>query len=141
MLMLATVPALLDALLSDMLTPGDDDEDLAKKLAAAQVEYLMGFTVVTRELASSVTAGMGLSGGYAYRGPSSMRMLGDVTNLGIQLGQGQLDAGFLKASINLSGSLFGLPAAQINKSIKGAQALSDGKTHNPTALIMGYQGE
>jgi hypothetical protein len=37
------------------------------------------------------------------------------------------------------GDLFGLPGAQINKTITGAEALDEGETDNPAALLLGYQ--
>ena len=37
------------------------------------------------------------------------------------------------------GDLAGLPSAQINRTITGAQALADGETDNPAALAFGFQ--
>lgn len=74
-----------------------------------------------------------------YQGPAGLRLLSDITGLGNEIGQGELDDGFRKRAINVLGSAFGLPAAQANRTINGAQALIDGETENPAALAFGYQ--
>ena len=35
----------------------------------------------------------------------------------------------------------GLPAAQVNRTITGAQALAEDETDNPAALVFGFQKE
>ena len=51
-----------------------------------------------------------------YSGLSGLRLIGDTYKMGQQASQGEFDDSFRKASSNLTGSLFGLPAAQINRS-------------------------
>ena len=134
LLMLYVVPAVLGSLLKDALTPGDagDDEpeELAASLAKAQLSYLAGLMVGVRELG-------GL--GYDYGGPAGLRMFGDFYKLFTQSAQMEFDDGFRKAAINLIGDFSGLPAAQINRTITGTEALIEGKTDNPAAVVMGYQ--
>ena len=56
-----------------------------------------------------------------------------------QVQQGEIDAAFSKALINLAGD-FGMPgAAQLQKSIAGWQALDKGDTDNWLALLLGYK--
>ncbi|MNW21442.1 hypothetical protein D3C71_2223730 [compost metagenome] len=55
------------------------------------------------------------------------------------MNQGEADIALVKATINLAGDVFGLPSAQINRTITGAKALSDGDTSNPAALVFGFQ--
>lgn len=141
MMLLFVVPAVLGSLLKDALTPGDagdDDEELAKKLAADQLSYLLGMVVIGREFGQ---IGQTLTGGYArdYTGPAGVRAITDVMQFAKQAAQGEFDDSFRKASINLTGDLLGIPSAQINRSITGAQALSEGKTENPAAVVFGYQ--
>jgi hypothetical protein len=143
MLLLYTVPAVLGSLLKDALTPGDagddDPEKLLKKLAGEQLSFLLGLVVVGREFAGVgkwFVSGERPSG---YDGPVGLRAIGDVYDFATQAKQGEFDDAFRKALINLSGDLFGLPSAQINRTITGANALAAGETENPAALLTGYQ--
>jgi hypothetical protein len=144
-LLLYSVPAVLTAALKDALIPGDsgDWEDLDKilrKLLEAQLDNLFGLMVGVRELAGAAKMAAGLSE-YAqdYQGPAGLRLLSDITGLGKEIGQGELDDGFRKRAINVLGSAFGLPAAQANRTFTGVQALIEGETDNPAALAFGYQ--
>lgn len=143
MLLLYSIPAILGALLKDALTPGDDgDDDLAKKLLGEQLGFLFGLFVVGREFSEAAKIATGLSEfPRDYSGPGGLRVIGDTGKLAVQANQGEFDDGFRKALINLTGSLFGFPAAQINRTITGAQALADGETENPAALLLGFQRE
>ncbi|CAB4124847.1 hypothetical protein UFOVP61_41 [uncultured Caudovirales phage] len=144
-MLLAVMPAMLGALLKDALTPGDSGDDdwkkLSKKLLGEQLSYLMGLMVVSREFGEAGKTAAGLSDHPRdYSGPAGVRMVGDTYTFAKQLGQGELDDSFRKAAVNLVGDFAGLPSAQINRSITGAKALKEGKTSNPMALLMGYQG-
>ena len=134
------VPTALTALFKSLLTPGDDDDDLAKKLAKEQISFMLGMFVGGRELAQM---GDIATGGkfYGYNGPSGVRPIADTYKLAQQARQGEFDKGLATATINLLGSGFGLPSAQINRTIKGAEALSKDKTDNPAALLFGYDGK
>lgn len=143
-LLLAVVPAVLGALLKDALTPGDSGDDdwkkLTRKLLGEQLSYLMGTMVVSREFAEAAKTAAGLSDKPRdYAGPAGVRMIADTGTFAKQLAQGELDDSFRKAAVNLAGDVFGLPAAQINRTVTGAKALKEGKTNNPMAILMGYQ--
>lgn len=143
-LMIFTVPAVLGAVLKDALTPGGDGEDdlekLARKLAAEQLSYLMGTMVVVREFGEAAKLVTGAEGvGRDYGGPAGLRVISDTFRFTQQAGQGEFDDSFRKASVNLIGGLTGLPAAQINRSITGTNALLEGETENPAAVLFGYQ--
>jgi hypothetical protein len=144
-LMLYTVPAVLGAILKDALTPGDsgdwDEWDTAlKKLLAEQIGFLFGLMVVAREFGEAAKSTLGLvEHSRDYSGPAGTRLISDTYNLGKQVSQGELDDPFRKAAVNVVGDLFGLPAAQVNRTITGAEALSEGETQNPGALVFGYQ--
>lgn len=133
------VPTALTALFKSLLTPGDDDDDLAKKLAKEQISFMLGMFVGGRELAQM---GDIATGGkfYGYSGPSGVRPIADTYKLAQQAKQGEFDKGLATATINLLGSGFGLPSAQINRTLKGAEALDKDKTDNPAALVFGYDG-
>ena len=135
MLLIYTVPAVLGALFKDAITPGDagddDPEKLARKLAAEQISFLLGLFVVGREFADVGKIIAGADGARDYAGPAGTRMVGDTLRFGKQAMQGEFDDAFRKAAINLSGDLFGLPAAQVNRTITGAKALVEGETQQP----------
>jgi hypothetical protein len=145
MLMLYSVPAVLGALLKDALTPGDsgDSDDwrkLLRKLIGEQLTFLLGLMVVAREFGEVGKTLLGLSDHPRdYAGPAGVRLVADAGNAAKQIQQGEFDDQLLKAVINLAGDIFGLPAAQVNRTITGFNALKEGKTHNPAALAFGYQ--
>jgi hypothetical protein len=143
MLLLVTVPALLGEMLKHSFTPGDPDDDtpLPEWLLTSQLYYMLGFSPASRELTAAAKA---LTGGHGaqidYGGPAGLRALGDLAKAGQQVYQGEFDDGFRKAFINVTGDLTGLPSAQVNRTITGAEAINDGKTSNPAALVFGYEG-
>ncbi|MEY2653418.1 MAG: Bordetella virus [Pseudomonadota bacterium] len=141
-LMLFVVPVVLGSLLKEVLVPGGDDDDpekLMRKLAGEQLGFLMGLLVGVREMGGVLANQVkGEPFGTDYTGPAGLRLLGDAARLGKQVGQGEADDGLRKAIINTAGSLLRLPSAQINRSITGAQALADGETDNPMAILTGY---
>lgn len=140
LLTLFTVPAIIDTLLGTMLTLGDDDDDdetLGQKLVEGQIGYLMGLTVLTREASGAAKALFGVDKG-SYKGPTAFRFFDDLHKAAKQIGQGEMDEAMLTSIINLSGD-FGLPSAQINRTLKGIKALQEDKTDNPLALIFGYK--
>lgn len=143
LLLLYSVPAILGSMLKDALTPGDaGDDDLVKKLLAEQLGFLFGLIVVGREFGEAAKTAAGLTDYQRdYAGPAGVRVVSDASNFAKQAAQGEFDDSFRKSAVNLTGSLFGLPAAQINRSVTGAQALAEGETSNPAALVFGFQRE
>jgi len=143
MLLLVTVPALLGEMLKHSLTPGDPDDDTQwpEWLLTSQLNYLLGLSPATREMTAAAKA---LTGGHGaqidYSGPAGLRVFADTAKAGQQVYQGEFDDGFRKAFINVTGDLTGLPSAQVNRTITGAEAINDGKTSNPAALVFGYEG-
>jgi hypothetical protein len=141
-LMLYTAPAVLGYAIRAALTPGDSGDDdlekLAKKLAAEQLSYLMGLMVIVREFdeAARIVTGEPVFG---YRGPAGLRAVADTVRVLQQAAQGEFDDAFRKAAVDLVGDFTGLPGAQINRTITGAQALAEGKTDNPAAVVFGFQ--
>ena len=139
LMMIYVVPTALTALMKSALTPGDDDDDLAKKLAKEQISFLLGLFVFGREMTQLANIATG-DRFYGYTGPSGLRPFDDAFKFVQQAIQGEFDSAFVRTSVNLLGDAFGLPSAQINRTIKGAQALQDDETDNPAALLFGYQG-
>ncbi|WP_315285689.1 hypothetical protein [Neisseria bacilliformis] len=140
LMLIWVIPTALNAMMKSLLTPGDDDDDLAKKLAKEQISFMLGMFVGGRELAQ---LGDIATGGkfYGYNGPAGLRPIADTYKFAQQAQQGGFDKGLATASINILGSGFGLPSAQISRTLKGAQALDEGKTDNPAALLFGYDGK
>ncbi|MDD5176258.1 MAG: hypothetical protein PHQ05_07555 [Sterolibacterium sp.] len=142
--MLYVVPAVLGYFIKNAFTPGDsgddDPEKIAKKLAANQIDYLMGLMVVVREFGEAAKIVSGANDmGRDYTGPAGLRLIADTVSLAKQAHQGEFDDAFRKASVNVVGDLFGLPSAQINRTITGTKALAEGKTENPAAIAFGFQ--
>jgi len=140
-LLLYVVPVVLVAAMKDALTPGDsgdwdDLESIMNKLVKEELSFLSGMFVGIREFGPIYDA---FRGHGEYKGPAGLRPIGDAFKLAKEIGQGEMDDGLRKASINMAGDIFGLPAAQINRTITGAEALNDGKTDNPGALLFGHQ--
>ena len=140
LMLIWVIPTALNAMMKSLLTPGDDDDDLAKKLAKEQISFTLGMFVGGRELAQ---LGDIATGGkfYGYNGPAGLRPIADTYKFAQQAKQGGFDKGLATATINILGSGFGLPSAQISRTLKGAQALDEGKTDNPAALLFGYDGK
>lgn len=141
-LMLYTVPAVLGYFIKNAFTPGDsgDDEpdEIARKLLAEQLGYLMGLMVVVREF-NEVAKIVSGNPSFGYSGPAGLRGITDAQKFGQQAVQGEFDDAFRKSAINLLGDFTGLPSAQINRTISGAKALAEGKTDNPAAVAFGFQ--
>jgi hypothetical protein len=146
MLLLFTVPLVMEHALRAALTPDDDDWDEIKwqkhlkELAGEQSDQFLGLFVGLREIKEPIKHAMQLSDQVRnYEGPTGLRLFGDLGDLTIQAGQGEFDAAFRKAFINVIGDTTGLPSAQINKTWTGAEALADDDTDNPAALLFGYK--
>jgi len=142
LVMVNAIPVALSMILSAALTPGDsgddDPEKVAKKLAADGLGFMLGQFVGIREVQQIGYAAMGMPQG-DYGGAVGLRMFGDLLRLAKQIGQGELDVALRKTVVNAAGDWLRLPAAQINRSVTGIQALSEGKTQNPGAVLTGYQ--
>ena len=74
----------------------------------------------------------------AYGGPAGLRFFQELDKLGKQIGQGDLDRALARSVINVGGIALHLPSAQINRTVDGVIALSEGKTENPLAVLFGY---
>lgn len=140
-MMLTVVPAFLGTLLKTALTGGEDDwdaEKLAKNLANDQISYLFGMMVGVRETTAMVQKVFGVNTySSAYGGPAGLRFYQELDKLATQLSQGEVDEALVKSVINVTGILFHLPSSQINRTIFGTEALINGDTSNPLAVVNG----
>jgi hypothetical protein len=142
-MLLFVAPVILTSLLKAAFTPGDsgdwdDLSSIARKLLKEEISQLMGLFVGVREFANLYDAFEGKSTG-EYSGPSGFRIIPETMRLAKQIGQMEFDDQLRKTIVNEAGLLLRLPSAQINRTITGAQALSEGKTSNPAALVFGYE--
>jgi hypothetical protein len=129
MALLAAIPAIVPALLTDLLRGTDDEDKMAKKLAQWQAAYLLGMAVGARELSGAVS-------GYSYAGPPVGRIVSDVGKAGQQVAQGEVDEPAVWAAVRLMGSAFGIPTVQATRSYEGWQAWSEGRAP-ATAVLFG----
>lgn len=120
-LLLYTVPAVLGVLLRSALRGDDDDEDLGKTLAREQLNYLLGTLVGVRELSAAV------SGAFGYQGPAGTRFFSSVADFSKQVAQGEIDEAALRALNQTAGILFHYPAAQVQRTVEGVTALTEGE--------------
>jgi Large polyvalent protein associated domain 22 len=136
LLLLYTIPAAVSTLVKAALHGDDDDEKLLRNLIADQLNYLFGTMVLLREAGAAVQATTG-TGGVDYTGPAAVRFFAELAKLGKQVQQGEADEAFWKAMNSVAGIIFHYPAGQINATVSGINALADGKTENPGALLVG----
>jgi hypothetical protein len=136
LLLLYSVPAMLQTVLKATLGGDwDDDKKVMRRLIADQINYLFGTVVLLRETAGAVQAALGERGDYS--GPASVRVIADVAKFAKQAEQGELDEAFWKSLNSVAGTVFKYPAGQINSTASGINAMADGKTQNPGALLVG----
>lgn len=135
-LLLYSVPAALATIIKSALKGDDDEDKFVRRLIADQLTYLLGTLVFIREGAAAAQAATGLAGS-DYTGPASVRLFTELARLSKQIAQGDLDSGLLKALNSTAGTLLHYPAGQVQRTVEGAVALSDGKTENPGVLLVG----
>lgn len=134
MLMLYSVPTFLAMTLREALRGDeDDDEPLWSKYAKEQLGFLLGTLVGGRELSSAVQ-------GYDYAGPAGLRFFAEMSRLYEQAGQGEVDAAALSALNKSAGILFKYPAGQVERTVEGAIAVSEGDAP-VSAVIFGKPRE
>jgi len=75
----------------------------------------------------------------AYGGPAGLRFFQELDKLGKQIGQGELDRALSRSVVNVGGVLLHLPSGQINRTVDGVLAISEGKTDNPAAILFGVE--
>jgi hypothetical protein len=112
---------------------GADPEDWWEKSMEqapwSVLDFNLGLFVFLREFAGITDS---------YTGPSGMKKFQDVRRFAQQVEQGDFDMAFWKSLTNMTGAIFGLPAAPITRAMTGIDAIERGKTDNPLAVIFGY---
>lgn len=133
MMLLMVIPALAPALLLHWLQGGTDDEkdpeEWATMVAQWQTAYLLGLVLGAREFSGSVS-------GFDYAGPPVGRVVTELTRLGKQAGQGELDEALAFSAVRFFGAATGVPTTQAIRSYKGWQAWEEGDA-GPTSILFG----
>lgn len=140
--LIMVIPAILGQLLRDVLTGGDDDdkwdvEEVAKRLLAEQLSFLLGTMIGIREFAA-VAQTLSRVKQYpgAYGGPAGLRIIQSADRLATQVSQGEIDDAFRRAAIDTFAIILHVPGTQVNRTLDGIQAISDGRA-GPVALLGG----
>jgi hypothetical protein len=126
MITINMIPVIYETLLREALKPecGTDLECLGKKLASNQLDFMFGQMILLRELGAGVSW---WDQRYGYSGPAGMRFFKDFYDLSTQAGQLEIDMALFKALNKVGGTLLHYPAGQVNSTIEGAFAISEGK--------------
>ncbi|MCR4374153.1 MAG: 2'-5' RNA ligase family protein [Acidobacteria bacterium] len=133
LLMLYTVPMVLEEALRAAISGGDDDDDdLLVKFARSQAAYFLNTVVFARELGGAVE-------GYRYSGPAGGGVFDEAARLITQIGQGKVDDPLVKSLNNTAGIVFHYPATQVERLVRVALALKDG-TATPSMLFRATAG-
>lgn len=123
-------------LLGKTLGRDDDEEDgvagFLADVGRETVSTALNTIVLVREFGGLV--GEETRG---YAGPAGTRLLQLAYRLATQIKQGELDEALWRAANATAGTLFGFPAAQVQRTIDGWIALEEGRTKNPAALLVG----
>jgi hypothetical protein len=130
--MLYTVPAVMGMIIREGLRGDLDDkepEELAEALLKAQLSMMLGVFPYVRELG-------GIIEGFDYRGPAGANILAQLGDVTKQLSQGDNDEALWRALNRAAGTAFHYPAAQVDRTVRGAIAIAEGDA-GPQAILVG----
>jgi hypothetical protein len=131
LLILNTVPVVLQYLLLTALRGGSgDDEEWYKTLAKQQLSYLLGQLVFVREFG-------GIMEKRGYEGTAGTRFIPDTYKLYKETADGDFDRGFWVSLNKVAGILFHYPSVQLQRTFEGMKSLWEGKTQNPAVVVVG----
>ena len=143
-LFLILIPgAILEELIRNLLTAKaeeDEPEELVRRLAANQLDYLISLPFGIRELTGIGDVLLGVEPRYQYRGPSGLRAISATGQLVNELSQGEFDAGLRRALINFVGITTGAPSTQINATIDGINAVMEGEAEGADVILAPITG-
>jgi hypothetical protein len=136
-LMLFVLPTIWMMALKEAMRGDDDDQDeeeWLKKYAKEQLSYIMGTTILGRELVSAIASFRG------YQGPAGLRFFIEIGKFANQTAKavedGEIDMPWFKSAMASAGVLLHLPTGQISRMIEGADLYRDGAA-GPQAAIVG----
>ena len=145
LILINALPVAMGMMISSLLQAGDkEDDELATKFIGELIKQTFGGILGVREIAGMGAAFMGDSFN-SYTGPNGTRLAKDAMDWATQVHgafkDGEIDLATIRSTVKLAGSATGVPAAAVDKVIKGTAAISQGKTSNPAALAFGYEGK
>ena len=111
-LVMLTVPAILTALLNDLVAGEDDEQSFLDRFLREQLSFLMSMNPLSAQFAGAVN-------GFDYSGPQGTALISKVGNLAKQMEQGEIDRNAFKATIEVIGLSTGLPSSQFNRLVFG----------------------
>jgi hypothetical protein len=126
----AILPSVLGTVITGLVR-GDDWDQLPKQIGQDGLGYMFGMMVGLRDIGGIITSDGRQSA------PAGTRFLGAAADLYKQVEQGQTDEAFFKAANTMGGILFHYPAAQVQRTVLGIEALASGQTQNPLAILSG----
>ncbi|MGE0367058.1 MAG: hypothetical protein AB7Q00_15120 [Phycisphaerales bacterium] len=128
--MLYAVPTGLGLLIREGLRGDLDDEDeLALHFFQELLANILGVFPYIREIAGAIQ-------GYEYRGPAGLSVLAHGTAVVQQVEQGEVDEALLRAMNRFGGVAFHYPSSQVDRTVRGIIAVSEGDA-GPQAVLVG----
>ena len=123
----------------DGLKDPDDADDLAEEFPMRwlkdEANLLLSQFIYLREVAPAAEAIFGES--RSYSGPAGVRVFPDLIKFAKQASQGEMDRGLMRATVNITGDLTGLPASQMARIADVVGAELEGEDWNGFNLLFG----
>jgi len=154
-LLLFAIPSALTALVRRFFRDDEDrDKNFGAEMAKEQLAALMSTMVGVREVADplaklAVSTAMRVAGvdkrdipksvsqNFGYQGPAGTMGFEAISDLIIQMKQGELDEGLTKAAGRAAGVWLHLPATQVIRTVDGFMYLEDHRSMDPRPLLFG----
>lgn len=130
--LLYMMPALGTVTLARLFGKSDDDDSFLVEAGTEMLSAAMNTIVGLREFSGLLRDGV-----RGYAGPAGTRAIQVGYQVGTQIKQGEVDEGLGKAANQAAGILFRYPAQQVQRTVDGWVALSEGRTKNPAVLLVG----
>lgn len=128
-MLILVLPSVIGNLIKKAAT-GDDWQDWPADLAKGLLSDCFGLMVGLRDIGGAVLDGKS--------NPAGLRFLETSAKLAMKVKAGKTsDEAFFKTVNTEAGILFHYPAAQVQRTVLGLQALADGTTHNPLSILAG----
>lgn len=128
--LLYMIPALYVTLVKAALSSGDEKKSLLTRVLEDQGSNAVSGIPVLREASPIIQE-------RDYSGPAGLRFFSVLSQAGKKARHGDVPA---RELFQAGGILFHYPALQLQRIADGIEALSDGRTMNPTAPVFGAHG-
>lgn len=138
MIMLFSIEGIITAAITGKLPKEDEDDD---GLVDEMAEWILKDTMAS--FFGSLPGGsvfVSQARGYDTSGVVATAFK-TIFDLKEQAAQGEMDRGVIKAAVNVTGILFGIPSSQINKAVDALAARADGRDVSPYEYLTGPSKE